>query len=63
MKIETVKLPPVDYQITIRTKDNDNSIRILRAALKLLLRKFGLKVIEIKQCPQTSKPTVSCGRF
>jgi hypothetical protein len=48
---------PVDYQITIRTKDNNNSIRILRAALKLLLRKFGLKVIEIKlieikQCPQ-----------
>ena len=45
----------MDFQITIRAKDNDNSIRILRAALKLLLRKFGLKVIEIKQCPQTSK--------
>jgi hypothetical protein len=49
----------MDFQITIRTKDSDNSIRILRAALKLLLRKFGLRVIAVKQCPQASKPTIT----
>jgi hypothetical protein len=33
------------YTITLRTKDNHDGIKILRAVLKLLLRRFGLRAI------------------
>jgi hypothetical protein len=37
------------FLITVRTKDGDESIRTLRAALKVLLRRFGLKAIRVEE--------------
>jgi hypothetical protein len=40
---------PTAFRITLRCKDGDDSIRTLRAALKLLLRKFGLRAIKVEE--------------
>jgi hypothetical protein len=40
------------YTITLRTKNNGDDIRVLRAVLKLLLRRFGLRVIKIEEEPE-----------
>ena len=38
------------FRITLRTKVKDgDGIRALRAALKLLLRRFGLRAIRVEQ--------------
>ena len=37
------------FTITRRTRDGGDGIRTLRAALKLLLRRFGLRAISIEQ--------------
>ena len=37
------------FTITLRTKDGDDSIRTLRAALKVLLRRFGLRAIRVEE--------------
>ena len=37
------------FRITLCSRDGDDGIRILRAALKVLLRRFGLRVIEIEK--------------
>lgn len=37
------------FTITVRTKDGDDSIRTLRAALKVLLRRFGLRAIRVEE--------------
>ena len=37
------------FTITVRTKEGDDSIRTLRAALKVLLRRFGLKAIRVEE--------------
>ena len=40
------------FRITLRTKaEDDDGIRLLRAALKLLLRRFGLRAIKVEQTP------------
>jgi hypothetical protein len=36
------------FTITLRTK-NDDDIRILHAALKVLLRRFGLRAIRVEE--------------
>jgi hypothetical protein len=39
------------FKITLRCREDDNEIRfrILRAALKVLLRRFGLRAIKIEE--------------
>jgi hypothetical protein len=37
------------FLITVRTKDGDDSVRTLRAALKMLLRRFGLRAVRIEE--------------
>ncbi len=37
------------FQITLRSTDGDDGIRIMRVALKVLLRRFGLKAIKIEE--------------
>jgi hypothetical protein len=37
------------FTITLRTRAGDGGIRALRAALKLLLRRFGLRAIAVEQ--------------
>jgi hypothetical protein len=41
------------FTITLRTRDGGDGIRTLRAALKMLLRRFGLRAISIEQTPDT----------
>ena len=37
------------FTIVLRTRDGGDGIRALRAALKLLLHRFGLRAISIEQ--------------
>lgn len=37
------------YEITLRAPTDDDAIRLVRAALKTLLRRFGLRCVRIKQ--------------
>jgi hypothetical protein len=37
------------FTIVLRTRDGGDGIRALRAALKLLLRRFGLRVLKVEQ--------------
>jgi hypothetical protein len=39
--------PPPVYQITLRLPPGADAIRLFRAALKVLLRRFGLRCIDI----------------
>jgi hypothetical protein len=40
---------PTTYLIRLRPQPGVDAIRALRAALKVLLRRFGLKAIEVKE--------------
>jgi hypothetical protein len=42
----------VTYTITVRTKANGDSIKTLRAILKVLLRRFGLRAIKVEETPE-----------
>jgi hypothetical protein len=37
------------FTITLRTKEGDEGVRTLRAALKVLLRRFGLRAIRVEE--------------
>ncbi len=37
------------FQITLQTKEGDDAIHVLRAALKVLLRRFGLRAISVEE--------------
>jgi hypothetical protein len=37
------------FMITLHTRDGGDGIRTLRAALKLLLRRFGLRAVKVEQ--------------
>jgi hypothetical protein len=37
------------FTITLRTREGGDSIRTLRAALKILLRRFGLRTIKVER--------------
>ena len=37
------------YQLTIQAPSDKDAIRLLRAALKVLLRRFGLRCLRIEQ--------------
>jgi hypothetical protein len=53
------------FNITVRTKEGDDDIRTLRAALKVLLRRFGLRAISIEEQlspKKASKRTGSKGK-
>ena len=39
------------FTITLRTREDGGGIRTLRAALKLLLRRFGLRALKVEQTP------------
>ncbi len=41
------------YLIRLRPLPNVDAIRALRAALKVLLRRFGLKAIEVRICERS----------
>jgi hypothetical protein len=41
--------PAPVYQITLRMPSDKDAIRLLRAALKVLLRRFGLRCLRIEQ--------------
>ena len=41
------------FTITLRTREGGGGIRTLRFALKLLLRRFGLRAISIEQTADT----------
>ena len=41
------------FKITLRIRDGGDGIRALRAALKLLLRRFGLRAIRVEQTTDT----------
>lgn len=44
------------FTITLRTRDGEDGIKTLRAALKILWRRFGLKAIGIEeQLPASAK--------
>jgi len=40
------------FTITLRTREDGGGIRTLRAALKLLLRRFGLRALKVEQTPE-----------
>jgi len=42
------------FNITVRTRDGDDSIRTLRAALKVLLRRFGLRAISVEDVKEVT---------
>jgi hypothetical protein len=37
------------FKITLRSREGDDGIRALRAALKVFLRRFGLRAIKIEE--------------
>jgi hypothetical protein len=37
------------FNVMLRTRDGDDSVRTLRAALKVLLRRFGLRAIRVEE--------------
>jgi len=39
------------FTITLRTREDSGGIRTLHAALKLLLRRFGLRALKVEQTP------------
>ena len=41
------------FTITLRTRDGGDGIRTLRFALKLLLRRFGLRALKVEQATDT----------
>ena len=43
------------FTITLRSRDGDDDIRTLRAALKILWRRFGLRAVQIEE----EKPRLS----
>jgi hypothetical protein len=45
----------VTYQVTLSTSEHDG-IRILRAALKVLWRRFGLRCLRIEQVTAEDRP-------
>jgi hypothetical protein len=62
------------FTITLRSKDGADSIRTPRAALKVLLRRFGLKAIEeekqhyvtpifFKKAPKRGPPQIRKGEW
>ena len=40
------------FTITLRTREDGGGIGTLRAALKLLLRRFGLRALKVEQTPE-----------
>jgi hypothetical protein len=48
------------FRITLRSREGDDGIRILRAALKLLLRRFGLQAVSVEEMSgaDNDKPTL-----
>jgi hypothetical protein len=46
------------YTITLRTRAGDDGIR--RAALKLLLRRFGLRALKVEQTSNNERVALKC---
>ena len=42
------------FTVVLRTRDSGDGIRALRAALKLLLRRFGLRALKVEQTTDTN---------
>src|SRR6516165_12522211 len=50
------------FTITLRTREDGGGIRTLRAALKLLLRRFGLRALKVEQTPTMTELMVDGAR-
>jgi hypothetical protein len=47
------------FQVTLHIRDDADGIRVLRAALKLLLRKYNLRAVKIDELSQSVSTNVT----